>query len=513
MTACAPGRRVCDNLRGHNPGGTMSIRSFDTPATAPIEFGADAADVRAHFPSVAEVPQTHIEAIAAICPTDMSAADRTEHGRDWWPLAMRWSLAGETPQIPGAVCRPRTTQEVSALLAYCNANGISVTASGGRSGVCGAAIPLNGGIALDTGAMQGVESVDTVSGLVCALAGTYGPDLENAVREHGLTVGHYPQSFDISTVGGWVACRGAGQYSTRYGKIEDIVHGLEVVLADGTVVRTGGAPAAAVGPDLTQLILGSEGTLAVVTRAWLRAHPLPEVERRAAYAFASLSDGFEACRRALRNGANPAVLRLYDETESKRSHGTDGSEAVLLVLDEGNETIVDAAMSVTHDACMSMGARVLDTALVEAWMHHRNDTSGLQALTRKGYVVDTMEVAANWALLDDVVEQVETAMLGVKNARTATCHLSHSYIEGACVYFTFAANPPEEEFEDTYRGLWAAGQTAAIAAGASLSHHHGVGYSRAPFMRQALGNGLDVLRTVKKALDPNGILNPGKLDL
>ena len=146
-------------------------------------------------------------------------------------------------------------------------------------------------------------------------------------------------------------------------------------------------------------------------------------------------------------------------------------------------------------------------------MHHRNDTSGLQALTRKGYVVDTMEVAANWALLDDVVEQVETAMMGVKNARTATCHLSHSYIEGACVYFTFAANPPEDEFEDTYRGLWSAGQSAAIAAGASLSHHHGVGHSRAPFMRQALGNGLDVLRAVKKALDPNGILNPGKLDL
>ena len=104
-------------------------------------------------------------------------------------------------------------------------------------------------------------------------------------------------------------------------------------------------------------------------------------------------------------------------------------------------------------------------------------------------------------------------MLGVKNARAATCHLSHSYVEGACVYFTFAANPPAEEFEDTYRGLWSAGQTAAIAAGANLSHHHGVGYSRAAFMRQALGNGLDVLRTVKKALDPNGILNPGKLDL
>ena len=484
-----------------------------TDATPPIEFGNGAAAARAHLPSVAEVPGDHLAAISLICPTDDSHEDRAEHGRDWWPLAMRWALEGETPQLPGAVCRPRSTEEVSALLAYCNSNGIAVTVSGGRSGVCGAAIPLNGGIALDTGALQGVESVDTVSGVVCALAGTYGPDLEDAVRAHGMTVGHFPQSFDISTVGGWVACRGAGQYSTRYGKIEDIVHGLEAVLADGTVIRTGGVPAAAVGPDLTQLILGSEGTLAVVTRVWLRSHPLPETERRAAYSFASLSDGFEACRRAIRNGAVPAVLRLYDGAESKRSHGADGTEAVLLVLDEGNETIVDATMSVTHDACMSLGARIIDTGLVEKWMHHRNDTSALQALTRKGYVVDTMEVAANWALLDDVVDTVESAMLAVPHARAATCHLSHSYLEGACLYFTFAATPPAEEFESTYRAMWSAGQTAAIATGAALSHHHGVGWSRAPFVRQALGNGLDVLAAVKRALDPNGILNPGKLGL
>jgi alkyldihydroxyacetonephosphate synthase len=170
-------------------------------------------------------------------------------------------------------------------------------------------------------------------------------------------------------------------------------------------------------------------------------------------------------------------------------------------------------MSMVHDICMSMGATVGNVDLVEAWTHHRNDTSGLQALTRKGYVVDTMEIAANWGLLDSIVESVETAMLAVPHARTATCHLSHSYIEGACIYFTFAANPPAEEFEQTYLALWEAGQTAALSAGANLSHHHGIGYSRSQFMGEALGNGLNVLRSVKKALDPNGILNPGKLGL
>ena len=492
----------------------MSIQSFHTQVTDPIEFGGDPALAvsRIAGPESPVAPED-LDAISRICDTSFDEADRARHGRDWWPLAMTWSLQNQVPRVPRMVCRPRTTAQVSELLAYCNERSIAVTASGGRSSVCGSAIPLRGGVALDMGNMQGIESVDAVSGIVECLAGTFGPDLESTVRTHGLTIGHYPQSFDISTVGGWVACRGAGQYSTRYGKIEDMVHGLEAVLADGTVIVTGGAPAAAVGPDLSQLLLGSEGTLAVITRVWLRAHPLPEVERRAAWSFPTFSEGLEACRRILRDGATPAVLRLYDGAESKRSHGGDGTEAVLLVLDEGTESIVDGTMVVVHSVCTSMGGRAADSALVDGWMSHRNDTSGLQALTRKGYVVDTMEIAANWADLDHVVDTVESAMLAVPHARSATCHLSHSYVEGACLYFTFAANPPADEFESTYLALWDAGQRAALDSGANLSHHHGVGHSRAQYMEQALGSGLGVLRAVKQALDPKGILNPGKMGL
>ena len=167
---------------------------------------------------------------------------------------------------------------------------------------------------------------------------------------HGLSVGHFPQSFDLATVGGWVACRGAGQYSTRYGKIEDLVVGLEVVLADGTVVRTGGAPAAAVGPDLTQLFVGSEGTLGVVTRVWLRAHPRAAGRAPGGLPLRRRSPtGIEACRQILRRGATPAVLRLYDEVESARGHGGDGTRCALLVLDEGDPAIVDATMAVVAD--------------------------------------------------------------------------------------------------------------------------------------------------------------------
>lgn len=492
----------------------MATHEFSTRATEPIEFGGDPAAATSRInPGAASLSPEHREAITSLCASSVDPVDTAQHGRDWWPLSMAWSLANEVPQRPSIVCTPRNTSEVSALLSYCNEHTIAVTPSGGRSGVCGAAIPLHGGVSLDMTLMQGVGHIDTVSGIVEVLAGTFGPDLESTVRSHGLTIGHYPQSFDISTVGGWVACRGAGQYSTRYGKIEDMVHALEAVLADGTVVRTGGAPAGAVGPDLSQLLLGSEGTLAVITRVWLRAHPLPEAERRAAYSFDTFTDGLEACRRIIRAGSTPAVLRLYDGAESKRSHGGDGTRSYLLVLDEGTEAIVDATMSVLHDVCASMDARTESTDLVEAWIHHRNDTSGLQALTRRGYVVDTMEVAANWGHLESVVENVETAMLAVPHTRAATCHLSHSYIEGACVYFTFAAVPPAEEFEATYRALWDAGQRAALASKANLSHHHGVGYSRAPYMETALGSSMTMLRAVKHALDPNGILNPGKMGL
>lgn len=490
----------------------MNMPMFRTSATEPIEFSGNPASATAVLTyQTKSLTDEQVRTLETLCDTSVDPIDRVQHGRDWWPLSLSWSLQNRVPQIPFVVCRPANTEQVSALLSYCNAQSIPVTPSGGRSGVCGAAIPLAGGVALDMTSMQGIGSVDENSGVIEFLAGTFGPDVEDAAREYGLTVGHYPQSVAISTVGGWVACRGAGQYSTRYGKIEDMVHALEVVLADGTIVHTGGAPAGAVGPDLTQLFLGSEGTLGVVTRVWLRAHPIPEVERRGAYVFASLSDGFEACRRIIRAGATPAVLRLYDGAESQRSHKGDGTTATLLVLDEGSEAIVDATMTIVHDVCTAMGASIGDSELVDAWTHHRNDTSGLQALTRKGYVVDTMEVAANWGHLEAVVDTVESALLAVPHARAATCHLSHSYIEGACVYFTFAATPPPEEFEQTYLAMWNAGQTAALRSGANLSHHHGVGYSRSQFMPDALGSGLKVLRAVKASLDPNGILNPGKL--
>lgn len=481
--------------------------------TPPIAFahGADSVGDRLATTRV-EIDDALASRLHATGARVTHAADTVaEASRDWWPLAMIWALDDRVGARAGAVVTPSTVEQVAAVLRTCNEARVPVTAAAGRSGVCGASVPLFGGVLLDLTALAGVRDVDTTSMLVDVLPGTFGDVFEDQLRaEHHVTCGHWPQSIALSTVGGWLACRGAGQLSTRYGKIEDIVAGLDVVLADGTLVHTGGAPRAAVGPDLTQLFVGSEGTLGVIVGARLRLHPSPPAEGRAAYAFTSFADGLDVMRRIVQRGATPAVLRLYDDIEADRSYHT-GDKHVLLVLDEGDAHIVDATMRVVAEECS--GGEAIDVALVERWLGHRNDVSALEALVQRGFVVDTMEVAAPWKALPSIYERTTAAMRAVEHTLVASAHQSHSYTDGACLYFTFAGRPPEDGREAYYRAIWDAGQRTVIDNGGALSHHHGVGLNRARFVAGALGPAFGVLSSVKQALDPHGILNPGKLGL
>ncbi|MFP5321119.1 MAG: FAD-binding oxidoreductase, partial [Acidimicrobiia bacterium] len=442
-------------------------------------------------------------------------AVRAEASRDWWPGAMIWATEGQVGGLAGAVVTPTEVDQVAAVLRLCDAAKVPVTTAGGRSGVCGASVPAFGGVVLDTTELAGVVSIDPDSMVLDVRPGTFGDHLEAELRERDLTVGHWPQSVALSTVGGWVACRGAGQLSNRYGKIEDMVVGLDVVLADGTPITTGGAPRAAVGPDLTQLFVGSEGTLGVITGVRLRLHPAPATERHAAYAFATFDDANDACRRIVQRGLPPAVLRVYDAIEADRSYQT-GDRAVLLVMDEGDAVVVEASMRLVEQECAA--AEALDESLVGRWLSHRNEVSALEALIGKGYVVDTMEVTVPWSRLHAVYEATAGALRSVPGVLAASAHQSHAYPDGACLYFTFAGKVDEEgggtaERDRLYRELWDAGQRAVLAGGGTLSHHHGVGLNRSRFTAEALGAGHGVLQSVKDALDPNGILNPGKLGL
>ncbi|MCU1453185.1 MAG: FAD/FMN-dependent dehydrogenase [Acidimicrobiales bacterium] len=482
--------------------------------TAPIAIARGAEQATSHLaaPHVA-VDRAFIERLRGVCQTVVDdPAALAEASRDWWPLAMVWATEGQVGGLAAVLARPADTDEVSAVVALCHDANVPVTPAGGRSSVVGGTVPVHGGVLLDLGALSGIVAVDTTSMVVEVLAGTFGDTFEAELQEHhGVTVGHWPQSMTLSTVGGWLACRGAGQLSNRYGKIEDIVVGLEVVLADGRVIRTGGQPRQAVGPDLDQLFVGCEGTLGVITRAWLQCHPLPAHTARAAYGFGSFADALEVMRRTTQRGAVPAVLRLYDEIESQGNFETDGKTHLLLAHDEGDAGLVDARMAVLAEECAA--AEPLDDALVERWFGHRNNVSALEALITKGYVVDTMEITGPWAALPDIYEAATTAIRAVSGTLVASAHQSHSYQTGGCLYFTFAAKVEPDDRDRYYAAAWDAGTRAVLAKGGSLSHHHGIGLNRARFVAQALGPAFDTLVALKRALDPHGVLNPGKLGL
>jgi alkyldihydroxyacetonephosphate synthase len=231
---------------------------------------------------------------------------------------------------------------------------------------------------------------------------------------------------------------------------------------------------------------------------------------KAAYGFASFEEGLDAMRRILRRGATPAVLRLYDDVESNRNHGTEGTHD-LLVLDEGEPGLVDAGMAVVAEECAS--APPLDVGLVDHWLGKRNDVAALEALITRGYVVDTMEITGPWSALPAIYAAATEAIRSVEGTLVASAHQSHSYTDGGCLYFTFAAQVDAEGRDAYYRAAWDAGTRAVLAHGGSLSHHHGVGLNRARFVQDALGPAFDVLAATKAALDPAGILNPGKLGL
>lgn len=439
---------------------------------------------------------------------EIGASERADHSRDWWPRLIPGAATGRVDSWPGAVVRAANVGDVSATLRIASEHRISVTPQGGRSSVVGGATPEHGAIALDVTGLDRVVEIDDVSGTVRVEAGVFGPDLEAALAPHGLTAGHFPQSFDLATVGGWIASRGAGQYSNRYGTIEDLVRGLTVVLASGDILHLGGrGPREAVGPNLTQLFIGSEGTLGVITEATLVARQRASYERRRAYSFGSFREGLDACRRILQRGARPAVLRLYDEVESMRHFEL--NESALIILDEGDPALVDAAISIVEDECRD--AQAQDEALVARWLERRNDVSALAPLWERGLVVDTIEVGGPWSILDSLHERVVRALLALDGILVVSVHQSHAYLDGACLYFTFAAQPLDTD--TFYRHAWDVAMVEVMSAGGAVSHHHGVGRNRARFVPGALGDALPLLEGVKALLDPLGIMNPGVFGL
>ncbi len=443
------------------------------------------------------------------------AASLAAHARDAWVLAELEDFENAPRTTPLAVLEPESTDAVARALALCRSLGVGVVPIGGGSGVCGAIAPGARSVALSTRRLAGLRRVDAEDLIAVFGAGTMGIDAEHALTPHGLTLGHWPQSIDISTVGGWVATRASGQFSTAYGSIEDLLLGLEVVLPDGSILRTRETPRAAAGPDLRQLFLGSEGTLGVVTEVTFSVRAQAESRRGQAFHFPAFQTGLDAIRRALRSGWRPPVARLYDARESRRSFRdfVPKGRALLLLLHEGPESLVAAEIPALERICRESGGVATDAGAVDEWLGHRNRVPSFRSFLEQGVIVDTIEVAATWSHVGALYEGVVGALANVPGVLSATAHSSHSYRSGTCLYFSFAAKPEDPaHLRETYGACWRAAMEATLAAGGGIAHHHGIGRVRRPWLTAEIGaTGVTVLRSLKQALDPAGLLNPGNL--
>ena len=422
-----------------------------------------------------------------------------------------------------------------AILARCADRGYAIIPFGGGTSVVGGVEPSDPGrthITLDLRDLNEVLAIDEISLVATAEAGILGPDLEHALAANRFTLGHVPQSFEFSTLGGWIAARSAGSLSNRYGKIEDLVAGLRLV-APAADLDLRARPRQAMGSDLLSLIVGSEGTLGVITRATVRVHPDPVARAHASLLFRSFGDGLDALRAMAQGGVPPPMTYLFDEDESRfmvaASGRGQGAGAKLLrgrgVKLEGASLFL-AGFEGTKDAVRAQKAEVaarcrrsvsVGPGPAERYVEERFEAPYLRdSLIEHRTMVDTVETAALWSSVERLHRGVRDAIL---NAIAATgvaghvgCHVSHIYPEGASLYFTFLARMAPGEELAQYDAVKAAATRAILDHGGLLSHHHGIGSEHAGYLREAIGDaGVRVLRDLKASLDPKGIMNPGKV--
>ncbi len=449
--------------------------------------------------------------------TDADQLDAYSADTYWKALAARAS--GTPLGLPDVAVLPSDEAGVAAVLRYANERSLPVVPRGGGSGSQGGAVATGGGILLDLTRLDRIVDVDERSLTVTAEAGVNGEALERALNERGLMLPHYPASVDLATVGGYVAARGSGVLSTRYGKIEDLVLSLRVALADGEVIETVAVPRHAVGPELTQLFVGSEGTLGVVTRVTLQLAPLPATRRFEAVSFATVPDGIAAVSSCIARGLRPSVVRMYDEAATRTSLAPvveQDLEGVCTVFCfEGEPAVANAEAETVLAAARGQGATVLDSAIGETWWRRRYEFYKPPHHPQLPAIWGTLEAVAPYSRIYDVYRAVRAAVEEPYADRglALKVHFSHWYPWGTMMYGRFIVPDGGENAIDLHDRIWDDAVRAMLGAGGVMNDHHGVGLKLAPYMRDQHGDAFDLMRRIKEALDPNRILNPGKLDL
>lgn len=480
--------------------------------------------------------------------------------------------------LPDIVCWPETTEEISKIIRLANQHRMPVVPFGAGSGVSGGTIPVEGGILLDLKRMNQIEKIEEKDGrfLITTQLGIIGQDFEQKLNTHKITLGHFPSSIFCATLGGYLACRSAGQLSSKYGKIEDMVEDIEAVLPTGEIIRFGGKINRFPKTKPKDILVGTEGCLGIITRAKLKAHPLPTETLYCGIKFAHLSEGLASMRHIMQSGLRPSVVRLYDpldsllfehafggrslsppeplicdiktssfaaffRTESIRSVKSSltlktflkknlyqflceypthiqkmieffSSHVVFILGFEGEKSLVKVQQKMALEISKRFHGKDLGEKPGNHWLKHRYSVSSkLTEIFGVDAFVDTIEVATTWDKLMSLYKAIKKVL--TPNA-LLLAHFSHAYPEGCSIYFTMLGRTghPDKDRE-LYRALWQKAMDACLRVGGTISHHHGIGLLKAKFLPKELGTGMSFFRKMKTELDPNNIMNPGKMGL
>ncbi len=462
-----------------------------------------------------------IEALEAIVGQEdvvLESSVRAQKAVDLYALRLFQRHVGWETTLPQAVVRPKTTEEVSKVLRLCNDRGVPVIPYGGGSGVlAGAETRDERTVVIDLSHLNQLIDIDEISLQATCGAGMLIRDLEASVQAMGFKLGHYPQSMDLAQMGGLVATRSTGQFSTGYGAIEDFLVGLEAVLPDGTVVRIKNVPRRATGPDLKQLFLGSEGAFAIITEVTVKIFPNPEAVWKQAYRVKTMRQGLEVIRQIMRTGVKPAVVRLHDWLECEKPYGAfmEENESMLLFWSEGRKEIVEAEGAIIDEIAKVNGAVSAGEKPLDIWYVHRNDAvDEYEKYGLMGILVDTIEVASDWKDIADIYENtVDRVYYEVDEVIYFSGHSSHSYTNGTNIYFQLGAFPGRDldKAERVYNEIWDIVMEVALEHGGTIGHHHGLGKHRVPWAAREHGSSYELMVSLKEMFDPKGIMNPGVL--
>jgi alkyldihydroxyacetonephosphate synthase len=440
-------------------------------------------------------------------------------------------LAGDYASAPDLVAYPRNEADIAAILDWAGDNAAAVTPFGAGSSVVGGVEPrLDGSrhaaaISLDLRHLDRVVEVDPVARAARIEAGVFGPALEAQLKPHRLTLRHFPQSFEYSTLGGWIATRSGGHFATLYTHIDDLVESLRVVTPQG-VVETRRLPGSGAGPSPDRLFIGSEGILGVITEAWMRLQAAPRFRAGGAVAFPDFFSAARAVRALAQAGLYPANCRILDSAEARNTGAGDGSSAVLVLAFESADHPLDAWMARALECCADNGGRPEQEGAGDA---HREGAAGRwrhafirmpyarEPFVKRGIIVDTFETAITWERFESFHDRVKEATAGAIRDATGrdgmvTCRFTHAYPDGPAPYFTFHALGRHGALEEQWQAIKQAASDALIAAGGTITHHHAVGRQHRPWYdRERPDLFAAALRAAKQALDPQGLLNPGVL--